>query len=186
LKKTPKLRSAFTLFELMIVVVIIGVIYSLILSNFHTKKQVKILKIEDIKEALLPLWSKGKRIDFYLYDSCQKSAIFLNEVYQETKEIEIPLKRFQSIELYKPDMRGEAQKVTFTPIMIDNKLHKVCFKYSIFPNGSNSSYLLKKDNKFYIFYPYFQDVNTTDELSEAIDLLQHKAYRGVRPDAIHE
>jgi hypothetical protein len=170
----------------MIVVVIIGVIYALILSNFNTKKRVHILKIENIKEALLPLWNKGKRIDFYLYDQCQKSAIFINEHYQEDKEIKIPLSSFHAIELYKPDIQAQAKKITLTPIMIDNKLHKVCFKYTIFPNGSNSSYILKKDKRFYIFYPYFQDVNITDNLSEAVDLLQHTEYRGVRPDAIHE
>jgi prepilin-type N-terminal cleavage/methylation domain-containing protein len=179
-------RKAFTLFELMIVVVIIGVIYALVLSNFNTKKSVHILKISDIKEGLLPFWTKGKQIDFYLYDQCQKSAIFINDTYQEELEPDIKLSEFSNIEVFKPDYRGESQKVEFTPIMIDKKLQKVCFHYTLYPNGSNSSFILKKQKLYYIFYPYFQDVNKTQDLSEAMDLLQQKPFRGVMPDEVND
>ena len=168
----------------MIVVVIIGVIYALILSNFNTKKKVRIYKIANIKEALLPHWTKGKRIDFYLYERCQKSAIFINESYQEELEIDIDNALFEKIEVYKPDYRGEGQKEEFTPIMIDKKLKKVCFRYTLFPNGSNTSFILKKDKLYTIFYPYFQDTNTSEDLGDAIDMLQYKNYRGVTPDEV--
>jgi len=179
-------RKAFTLFELMIVVVLIGVVYALVLSNFNTKKKVHILKVSNIKEALLPFWSKGKRVDFYLYDRCKKSALFINETYQEEVEPDISHSEFANIEVYKPDYRGESQKQEFTPIMIEKKLHKVCFKYTLFPNGSNSSFILKKEKLHYIFYPYFQDVNSCDDLNEAMDLLQHKEYKGVTPDEVND
>ncbi len=170
----------------MIVVVLIGVTYALVLSNFNTKKKVHILKVSNIKESLLPFWSKGKRIDFYLYHNCQKSAIFINEDYQEELEADIKLSEFDKIEVYKPDYRGEATKVEFTPVMIEKKLQKVCYKYTLFPNGSNSSYILKKKKAYYIFYPYFQDVNSSEDLSEAMDLLQHKSYKGVTQDEVND
>jgi len=179
-------RKAFTLFELMIVVVLIGVIYALVLSNFNTKKKVRILKVANIKEALLPFWSKGKRLDFYLYDRCQKSALFINETYQEEIEPDISNAEFDKIEVYKLDYRGESQKQEFIPIMIEKKLHKVCFQYTLFPNGSSSSFILKKDKLYYIFYPYFQDVNTSEDLGEAVDLIQHKEYKGVTPDEVND
>ena len=170
----------------MIVVVIIGVIYALVLSNFNTKKQVHILKISDIREALLPFWKKGKKVDFYLYDHCQKAAIFINDIYQEEVEPKIKLSEFSKIEVSTLDYRGENKQTVFTPIMIDKKLHKVCFHYCLFPNGSNSSFILKKDKLYYIFYPYFQDVNSSEDLNEAINLLQQKKYRGVMPDEVND
>jgi len=170
----------------MIVVVIIGVIYALVLSNFNTKKNVHILKISDLKESLLPFWSKGKQVDFYLYERCQKSALFINDVYQEEIEPDIKLSEFSKIEVLKLDYRGESQTVEFTPIMIDKKLQKVCFHYTLFPNGSNSSFIVKKDKYYYVFYPFFQDINRTQDLSEAIDLLQEKQYRGVMPDEVND
>jgi len=179
-------RKAFTLFELMIVVMLVGVTYALVLSNFNTKKKVKILHIQDIKETLLPFWKKGTQVDFYLYDNCEKSAIFINSVYQEELEININMKEFKKVEVYKADYRGESQKQEFVPIMIGKKLYKVCFKFSIFKNGSNSSYILKQDKNYFIFYPYFEDNNETDDLNQALDLLQHKEYRGVTPDEVND
>ena len=170
----------------MIVVMLVGIVYALVLSNFNTKKKVQVLHLYNIKEALLPFWKKGKQIDFYLYDNCQKSAIFINDNFQEEIEVDIQLSEFDKVEVYRPDNRGENQKQEFTPIMIEKKLHKVCFKYTLFPNGSNSSYILKKDKLYYIFYPYFQDVNKTDDLSQATDMLQHKHYKGVTPDEVND
>ncbi len=170
----------------MIVVLIIGVIYALVLSNFNTKKNVHILKLTDIKESLLPFWSKGKQIDFYLYSQCQKSAIFINDIYQEEIEPDIKLSEFSKIEVFKPDYRGESKKIEFTPIMINNKLKKVCFRYTLFPNGSSSSFILKQKKLYHIFFPYFQEVNSTQDLGEAIDLLQQKPYRGVMPDEVND
>ncbi len=179
-------RKAFTLFELMIVVVLIGITYALVLSNFNTKKKVHILKVSQIKEALLPFWSKGKRIDFYIYHNCQKAAIFINGTYQDELEPDIKISEFDKIEVYKPDNRGEATRVEFTPIMIENRLQKVCFRYTLFPNGSNSNFILKKKKLYYIFYPYFQDVNRSEDLSEAMDLLQHTQYKGVTPHEVND
>jgi len=179
-------REAFTLFELIIVVVIIGVVYSLVFSNFNTKKKVQIFKIANIKEALIPYWKRGNQLDFYLYDGCQKSAIFINDVYQEEIEANIENSEFKKVEIYKADARGEEQKQEFSPIIIDNKLQKVCFKYTLFPNGSNSSYIVKKEPLFYIFYPYFQDVNTTKDLQEAMEMLAHQEFKGVREDEVND
>ncbi len=179
-------KKAFTLFELMIVIVIIGAIYALVLSNFNTKKKVRIFKITNIKEALLPHWSKGKRLDFFLYDKCQKSAIFINGVYHDELEVDIDNALFDKVKIYKPDNRGEGQEEEFTPIMIDKKLQKVCFRYTLFPNGANSSFILKKDKLYMVFYPYFQETNSSEDLGDAIDMLQHKNYRGVRPDEVND
>lgn len=170
----------------MIVVLIIGIVYALVLSNFNTKKKVHILDVKDIKEALIPLWEKGKRVDFYLYDKCQKSAIFINNIHQEEVKATIDTSKFENVEVFKIDPRGEQKRYTFTPIMIENKLHKVCFQYTLFPNGSNSSYILKNKGKYYLFYPYFHDVKITQDIDEAIELLEYPAYRGVRPDEIHD
>ena len=170
----------------MIVVMIIGIVYALVLSNFNTKKKVHILHIKEIKEALIPFWSKGKRIDFYLYDKCTKAALFVNNRYQEELKADIAISEFKDIQAYRPDAQGQAQKIEFTPIMIEDKLHKVCFRYTLFPNGSNSHYILKQNKTYYLFYPYFQDVISSQDLEEAVDLLQYKSYRGVRPDEVHD
>ncbi len=170
----------------MIVVVIIGVTYALVLSNFNTKKQVVVHHIKEIKQALLPLWKRGMQLDFYLIDSCKESVIFINHTYKPKLQGDIKDAEFDKIKVYKADETGDSKKIEFTPIMIDKHLHTVCFKYTLFPNGSNSSYIINKNKIYYIMYPYFQDVNSTDTLQEAIDMLEEKPYKGVTIDAVRD
>jgi prepilin-type N-terminal cleavage/methylation domain-containing protein len=179
-------KSAFTLFEMIIVVALIGIIYTVVLQNFNTKKNVQILKIQNLKESLLPLYKKGNRIDLYIYDRCKKATLFINNEVRESYKPKINIREFEDLKTYKLDNMGELQELEFTPILLEEKLQEVCFKFSIFKNGSSSSYIVKKDKKYYIFYPYFQDVNTSLDEDEAIDLLTHKEYRGVSIDEVND
>ena len=171
---------------MIIVVALIGIIYTVVLANFNTRKNVQILKIQNLKDSLQPIYKRGKRIDLYIYDRCKKAVLFVNGEVQESYKPKIDLSEFEDIKTYKLDNMGELQELEFTPILLEAKLQKVCFKFSIFKNGSSSSYILKKDKKYYIFYPYFQDVNTSLDEDEAIDLLTHKDYRGVKIDEVND
>ena len=174
-------KSAFTLFELMIVVLIIGIVYALVLNNFNNQKSVKILKIKELKDSLKPLWRKGKRVDLVVYDDCKKAAIVINQEEINTSyKPKIKLLEFQNIQAYTVDRDSQLKLIEFPPLIIDNQLHSVCFRFTIFKNGSSSSYILKHQNgTYYIFYPYFEDVNESEDESEAIDMLKHKEYLGV-------
>lgn len=174
-------KSAFTLFELMIVVLIIGIVYALVLNNFNSQKSVKILNIKELKDSLKPLWKKGKRVDLVLYDDCKKAAIVIDQEEINTSyKPKIKLSKFQNIQAYKVDRDSQLKQIEFPPVIIDKQLRSVCFKFTIFKNGSSSSYILKKQNSpYYVFYPYFEDVNESVDESEAIDMLKHKEYLGV-------
>ncbi len=170
----------------MIVVMIIGVVYALVLSNFHTKKKVQIHKLENLKSTLLPLWKRGKRVDFYILDGAKQTAIFINNTYQEELEADIKLSEFDNIIVYKSDHHGESQEMEFMPIMIDKKLHKVTLAFTLFPNGSNSTYIIKKQKRFYLFYPYFKDVIVLDSLDQAVDALEYNQYRNMTIEEVHD
>jgi prepilin-type N-terminal cleavage/methylation domain-containing protein len=178
-----KKRTAFTLFELMVVVIIIGVIYALVLGNFNMKNRIAVPKVKDIKRSLSTHWKRGSRIDFYIYDDCSKSTLKINGEVKEDIESDIDLKLFKNIEVYKTSKHGESEELEFPPLLLNNRLHDVCFQYTIFPNGSSSSYMVKIDKTFYIFYPMFEDAMIIDSLSEAKEQYQHKEYTRI---SIHE
>ena len=171
---------------MIIVVSLIGIIYTVVLQNFNTKKNVQILKIQHLKESLLPLYKRGKRIDLYIYNDCKKASLFINGEVQEAYKPKINIGEYENIKILKLDNMGELQEVEFPPIIIDEKLQKVCFNFTIFKNGSSSSYILKKDKKYYIYYPYFGDVNISTDQDEAIELFTHKDYRGVKIDEVND
>lgn len=173
-------RSAFTLFEIMIVVLIIGVIYSLVLGTFDPKKSIKVITLEHIKSALSPHWKKGKRVDFYIYDRCQKSALLVDDELQEEINIDISLDIFKDVKVYKNDIHSGEREIEFSPVLIDEKLHKVCFRYTIFPNSSSSSYVVKSGKKYYAFFPYFKESYITSKLSDALQMQRSEEFTKIR------
>ncbi len=179
-------RSAFTLFELIIVVALIGIIYAVVLTNFNTKKDVKIIKLQNLKNSLMPIWSKGKRVDLIIYNNCKEAILLLNKEPQNSYKPTIKLSEFKGLKAYKIDEFGDLKEIEFLPILIDEKLYQPCFKFTIYKNGSSSSYILEKDEHYYIFYPYFGDVNQSDDKDEAIEMLTHKQYRGIQIDEVND
>jgi len=174
-----KQKAGFTLFELMVVVLIIGIVYSIVLGQFDPKQRVEIVKLQTLKNSLLSHWQEGKRIDLILYDKCTKSALFKNGTYQEDMNINLKPAMFKDITIYKNDAFDHEREIIFSPIIIEDKIEPVCFVFSIFPNGGSSSYIIAQKGKYYIFYPYFEDVNITDTLEDALEQFTHQKYKKI-------
>lgn len=148
---------------------IIGTVYALVLGSFDPKKSVQLVTMQNLKQSLLPHWHKGTKLDLIIYDKCSESILLKNNEPIEEVEVDLNLNIFQKIKVYKLDAYGGKREVSFSPIPIDKKLHKVCFQYTIFPNGSSSSYMVKSGKSFYTFFPYFQPTYITTTLDDAMD-----------------
>lgn len=169
-------KKAFTLFELIIVVIIIGVVYALVLGNFNPKNSVKIPTLHTIKESLLPYWQKGSLVELIVYDNCNESAVFVNSYYDEPKETDLNLAMFKDIEVFRIDQYDNAQKINFAPAIIDEKIQNSCFRFTLFPNGSSSSYIVKSGKEYIVFFPFFESPEIYTDLGDALEHYQHKSY----------
>ncbi len=169
-------RKAFTLFELMVVVMIIGVVYALVLGSFDPKKSIKIVTLEHIKEILTPYWTKGIKLELVIYDRCSKSELLINGKIKEDLELDINTNLFKDIKVYKQDRYNEERKLIFSPILVDKKLYKSCFRFTLFPNGSSSSYVVQSGKKYYTYFPYFEKTYVTNTLDDAIEASQKKEF----------
>jgi len=167
-------KNAFTLFELMVVVMIIGIVYALVLGRLDPKQHMKIVRLDSLRDVMMQKHKEGQRLDLVLYDHCKKSALLVNGDLQEKMKINLKPELFQDITVYKSDPFGHERKISFPPRVIDEHLEPVCFQYTIFPNGSGSSCIIAQNEKFYIFPPYFEDVNVTESLEEALALFTHE------------
>lgn len=167
-------KKAFTLFELMVVVMIIGIVYALVLGRFNPKQHLKIVQLDSLRDILTQKHKDGQRLDLVLYDKCHKSALFINNEYQEKMDINLKPRLFEGIKTYKSDPFGHEREITFTPVIIEDKLVPVCFHYTIYPNGSASNYIVEQKGKYYVFPPYFEDINVTDSMEEALALFTHE------------
>ena len=161
-------KRGFSLFELMLVVILIGLIYSLVLGKVNKKKTVIINKIENLK-SILTSSSSNEKIELNIYDNCKK--IHLKGL---DKKININIELFKDISIYKVDSSNNLQKIEYSPIFVKDKVYDVCFNFTIFPNKSSSSYIVKQDNRYIVFHSYYEDTYVTTSEDEAIASLTNQ------------
>ena len=146
------MKRAFSLFELLLVVIIISLVYSLVLNKINNKKRVNTTNLTNLKSSML---KKNQKL-LIVYDKCSKS------------NLDIDLTLFKGIKVY--SLKGEVlEKKEFPPIKIKDEIYDVCFKYEIFPNKSSSSFIVKKDDTYFVFHPYFQKIKKFDNEDDAIN-----------------
>ena len=170
-------RGGFTFFELLIVIFLIGTIYAIVLVNFNLSNNVKITKFENLKYNLQKIKKPNTLLEYYIYDDCSKFAIFIDGEIDKKLTIDFDIKGFENIKVYKNDRDAREKKIEFAPILIDNKLRDVCFKYSIFPNDSSSSFIVELNEVYYVFFPYFQETNVTTKLDQALNVYLQENFR---------
>ncbi len=180
--KTVKNSRAFTLLELVIVVVILGIIYSMVTINAgNSTKTVTKLDSTNLRDFMRSQ-NNGKERSFYLYGEECENAAFIPALDQG---IQIDQMLFdKKISAYWLDHYGALKERTFTPLKIEDKSYPVCLKFDLFANGSSSALVIRDGQKFY-YSPFFEKSRHFDSLQEAESFLKHQDinpdYLGVKP-----
>ena len=152
-------KTAFTLFELVLVIIIIGVVYSLVLGKINPQKNIHVQKLENLKEAVSK--NTSGNIEVIVYDKCSK-------VLLRGSSKKIDAKIFQDIKVYTVKNKTLEDK-EFSPIMIKDRSYDVCLRFKVFENKSSSTFIIKKDDKFIVFFPYFKKAKIFKEEDKAIE-----------------
>jgi prepilin-type N-terminal cleavage/methylation domain-containing protein len=159
-------KRAFTLFELLIVIILISIIYGVFVHKLTRKPTIEDaqLSLKTLKKELQKLPFR-KKAEFICVEPCDKCYIYLDE--KIVKQDPIALFK-ESPKVYYPDSFGQIRTVDFLPLELqENELSSVCFRYEIFSNGSSSHYVVEYKSKYYLFDPYMYDVNIKESLSDA-------------------
>jgi len=159
-------KSSFTLFELLIVILIISIIYGIFIEKISSKKAVhKRGGLKDITQILRPL-DFNQSASILCMDKCKNCFI---EVDGEKRE-KIDLLD-KEVKVYDFDINGILSPLKFTPAFDENGNPKdVCFRFDLYPNGSHSSYIAEYGKKFYIFYAYMRPPKVADTITKASEL----------------
>lgn len=160
-------RSAFSLIELLIVVLIVGVVYTLAISNFENVKQNKIEPtLLTLKSSLDELEKKDKA-EIICLDECKSCSIYidgeldenLSEVYEDFLDEEPKMYRYdQNFGLVRLKNR-----VIFNKEGVDEP---VCFSLSVDRKGVSDQMVVEYKDKFYDFTPYFKNTQVYRSESE--------------------
>ncbi|MRJ03244.1 MAG: hypothetical protein C6I05_07330 [Epsilonproteobacteria bacterium] len=161
-------KSSFTLFELLVVILIISIIYAIFVERLSTKEET--IKSQGLQglPSLLTGYPKDRKVELVCTDNCRRCFIYLDG--NRSEEIDSPFT--QEVAVYDYDIHGLLSQLHFTPIFDGSGApQEVCLRYSLYPNRSRSSYILQHGERFYIYFPYLRPPATADSLQEAGELL---------------
>ena len=160
-------RGGFTLFELLIVVLLIAILYGVFISKMSSspKKEAEKITLKTLKKTLQQFPAQRAR-ELICVEPCKQCNIYIDGA--PVKDVDLPLFKTEPV-VWVKDRYGQFQQKVFLPL--DDPEHgakDVCFRFKLFRNGSSSSYIVQTDDKhYYIFKPYLQPVTVTDTLAEA-------------------
>ncbi len=159
-------KSSFTLFELLIVILIISIIYGIFIERLSSKEEkIKRLGLENVRQ-ILSLYDFNESAKLRCVDQCKNCYLFLDG----KKAQKIPSFFKSEPKVYDFDIHGMLSPVRFVPLFEENMPKDVCFEYDLYPNGSGSSYIVEYEKRYYIFYPYLHPVGIVKSISKAQDL----------------
>ena len=155
-------QAAFTLLELLIVILLISIFYYLVSVSFKRDKKDNnhTISIKNIREyPFKHLPQKGAEL--ICIDNCKRCFIYDYDS-KNSRDIQSSIPKIKS---YILDDRGEPIRVDF------GRLHdkRICLRFRYYPNGSSSEMIISADDKYYYIPPYFGDIEIYQSLSDAVD-----------------
>ena len=160
-------KKGFTLFELMIVVLLIGIIYGIFVHKLSQKERRSAkdtVTLETLKTFLSSFSPKEEAV-LRCFTPCKTCRVYRDG--KQVDDLEISLFE-EAPNAYTNDAFGQLRRIEFVPIEGKKKqIMDVCFEFTLFENGSSSNYIVEYDKKAYLFDPYLKPVKVYDSLDAA-------------------
>lgn len=174
-------RGAFSLIELLIVVMIMGVVYTLAVNSFQNigQKPTKV-SLKNLKEYLQSL-EHEKSVEFLCLDDCKSCNVFVDD--KLVKELKGSFDNFidDSIRVYRYDsyqgLQRTTQKVYFNSEDVEED---VCFSYTIDSQDIGEQVFIEYQKKVYDYSSYFGKTKVFNSLSDVIDSIDEKTLEVMR------
>jgi prepilin-type N-terminal cleavage/methylation domain-containing protein len=162
------LKKAFTLLELLIVVLIIGVVYSMAISKFQQvgKSDATNVTLANLKEYMQQ-FSHKKSVRFLCLDDCSSCDIFVDDIKQE--ELKGVFDKFidNSIKIYRYDfLLGALEQESESFFNVENTEERVCFSYKINNKNIGEQLLVEYKDRVYDYTSYFEKTPIYDSLED--------------------
>ena len=163
-------RKSFTLIELILVIIIMGIVYSFIGNSLFKKENSITITLKNLPEVARDL--NIKPLKFIIFGRECSQMVWLDK---DGNSINVKYGvsiNSRDLKPYRFNFYGELEQFEFIDFRFENRVKKVCLEFEFFKNSSNSSYILEDEKKdiFYLFKPYFKSVQTFKSLEEAKDI----------------
>jgi prepilin-type N-terminal cleavage/methylation domain-containing protein len=170
------MKKAFTLFEIMIVLIIISVVYGVVFSTISKSKNQTI----KVKPTMIKHYMLNQEFENSIEVICLKKGLKANLspsciLYADNKAIKKSFKSPFGIDsevyIYK---ENRLEQIDFNDIEIDDKMQEVSFKLKITKSQNNQELIIKyEDDKILYIHPYFSTTKVFENLSDVEEYLSN-------------
>ena len=159
-------KKAFSLIELLIVIMIIGIVYTFVVGNFNRVVQQRTkLNLENLKEYLTAL-KYEKSAKLLCLDDCSSCEIRIDGKVFNTLDDFLN----ENVRTYRYDfLYGYTEKEQEVYFNTDDIEEDVCFSYEVDNMGVGSQVLVEFGEKFYDYSSYFTKTKVYNSIGEAQD-----------------
>ncbi|NPA61335.1 MAG: prepilin-type N-terminal cleavage/methylation domain-containing protein [Epsilonproteobacteria bacterium] len=160
---TIKGRWGFTLIELIIVIIIISTMSFMVFSENMgggVKDRERVSPL-NLRQSIRKL-ANGEQITLFCIDRCRSCYIMRGR--GDIQKFEVDINFGMDFKVYTLDRGGE-----LTPIEDFGRVEdrKVCFRYTLYRNGSGSKYVLSNSEGLYYLPSYFGKAQMVDDMDSA-------------------
>ena len=160
------MKKAFTLIELLIVIIIMGVVYRLAINNFaKLSDESQKLTLQNLREYLNSL-PHAKSVKLLCLDDCEECSIYIDGV--KNKEIDGFLDH--SVRSYRYEFSYGFVETQKEVVFDKHDVQKdVCFSYKIDKKGVGDQVLVEYKDGFYDLGAYIQKTPYYTSMQEVVD-----------------
>jgi len=159
-------KKAFTLLELLLVVLIMGIVYGLVINSIKQYGDRSFaLTLETLPEYLMG-FHRQNHVTLLCTDACRDCRVMVEgtEVKRVEPFIDGPIRA------YRFDAALGTRDISFTPYYDEEEREsEVCLRFEIFPNGSSSEMIVEEEEYVVDFPGYFGTPTRFASLEEAIE-----------------
>ncbi|MBD3797419.1 MAG: prepilin-type N-terminal cleavage/methylation domain-containing protein [Campylobacterales bacterium] len=150
------MRKAFSLIELMIVIVIIGVVYTLVITKLHNvNEEAEQLSLKNLKSFMYKQIQEGTVAKLVCKDECELCKLYVDT--QEIAEVENLID--DNIEVY---------RYNYSQGLIPQEFDG-CFVFQVGRDRVSDQYIVVYKEKVYDYSEYFDGVKVYESTSALID-----------------
>ena len=158
-------KKAFTLIELLLVVVIIGVVYGLVINSMkRINNKEENLNFQTLPSFLETMFQQNS-VAFVCIDNCRKCSLYIDD--EKVRDIEPFMKDERTLRFWHYDANLGTQELRFSSLFDeDEREFDVCFRYEIFEDGSSTEMIVETKEKSYDYHGLLHPVDSYDSLQE--------------------
>ena len=166
-------KKGFSLIELLIVVLIVGIVYTLGITNFNSLKEAKIKpSLLNLKNYLSSLKYEDK-VELICLDRCRSCNIYIDGEINETKSVSFDSFLDSSVRVYKytifEGLQEKAKEIYFNS---EGSSEEICFSYSLDKRGRGEQVFVEYKGKVYDFTNYLTKTTEFTSIDEAQESIQ--------------